>query len=172
MAGMPAVRRGDRGLAGQRLRVRAHAGVFVTRLPAPVTLADYLKKIAGRKTVLEQVRQKPDQDFPRAWSVVHNPIQDFGPMMLSLANDNRKFIALREGGILFDQYDRPDDPRAAFPGTIYEIAFNLPWQCVPTFGGGKELGHAASSRRMVADARDDRRRSFRLSIGRRPMLRP
>jgi hypothetical protein len=116
-----------------------HAGVFVTRLPAPVTLADYLKRIADKKTVLEQVRQKPDQDFTRAWSVVHNPVQDLGPMMLSLANDNRKFIALREGGILFDEFDRPDDPRAAFPGTIYEIAFNLPWRCLPTFGSGKDL---------------------------------
>ena len=90
-----------------------HANVFVTRQPAPVTLDEYLKKIAGQKTVLEQVRQKPDQDFPQAWSVVHNPIQDLGPMMISLANDNRKFIALREGGILFDEYDRPDDPRSS-----------------------------------------------------------
>jgi hypothetical protein len=116
-----------------------HADVFVTRLPAPVTLDEYVKKIAGRKTVLEQVREKPDQDFPHAWSVVHNPIQDLGPTMLSLANDNRKFIVLREGGVLFDQYDRPDDPRAAFPGTIYQIAFHLPWQCMPTFGSGKDL---------------------------------
>jgi hypothetical protein len=116
-----------------------HAGVFVTRLPAPVTLDEYVKKIADRKTVIEQVREKPDQDFPHAWSVVHNPIQDFGPTMISLANDNRKFIALREGGILFGQVDRPDDSREAFPGTIYQIAFSLPWHCQPVFGSGKDL---------------------------------
>ena len=116
-----------------------HARLFVTRLPAPITLADYLKKIVGQKTVLEQVRQKPDQDFTRAWSVVHNPVQDLGPMMLSLANDNRKFIALREGGILFDEYDRPDDPHVAYPGSIYEIAFNLPWRCSSSLGVGKDI---------------------------------
>lgn len=106
-----------------------HAGVFVTRLPVPVTLADYLKKIAGQKTVLQQVRDQPDQDFARAWSVVHNPIQDLGPMMLSLANDNRKFTVGREGTIWFDEYDRPDDPQGARPGTIYTLSFNLPWRC-------------------------------------------
>jgi hypothetical protein len=124
------------------------AGVFVTRLPAPVTLADYLKKIAKQRTVLEQVRQKPDQEFPHAWSVVHNPVQDFGPMMLSLANDNRKFVAPREGGIQFDQYDRPDDAKAAFPGTIYEIAFRLPWHVTPTFGSGR---NAKIERTLLAD---------------------
>ena len=108
-------------------------------MPAPVTVADYLKKIEGKKTVLEQVREKPDQDFSHAWSVVHNPIQDFGPMMISLANDNRKFIALREGGILFDEFDRPDNPRDADPGNIYQLDFRLRWRCVPTFGGGKDL---------------------------------
>jgi hypothetical protein len=125
-----------------------HAGLFVTRLPATVTLDGYLKKIAGRKTVLEQVREKPDQDFPHAWSVVHNPVQDFGPTMLSLANDNRKFIALREGGVLFGEVDRPDDSREAFPGTIYQIAFRLPWRCVPAFGSG---GGLAISRHLQGE---------------------
>jgi hypothetical protein len=116
-----------------------HAGVFVTRLPAPVTMTQYIQKIAGRKTVLEQVREKPDQDFPRAWSVVHNPVQDLGPTMLSLANDNRKFIVLREGWIQFGQVDQPDDSREAFPGTIYQIAFRLPWLCKPVFGSDRNL---------------------------------
>ena len=55
-----------------------HANVFVTREPAPITLDAYLKKIAGQKTVLDQVWQKPDQDFPTAWDAVHNPVQDLG----------------------------------------------------------------------------------------------
>ena len=116
-----------------------HANVFVTLEPAAVTPDDYLRKIATQKSVLEHVRQQPDQDFQRAWAVVHNPVQDLGPMMISLANDNRKFIALREGGILFDVYDRPDDPRAAFPGSIYELSFKLPWRLVPSFGSGRNL---------------------------------
>jgi hypothetical protein len=115
-----------------------HAGVFVTRVPAPITLDEYLKKIAGRKTVLEKVQQSPDQDFPRAWAAIHSPNQDLGPTMISLANDNRKFIVQREGAVLFNEYDRPDDPQGARPPSIFE-AFSTQWRCVPSFGRGKDL---------------------------------
>ncbi len=116
-----------------------HADLFVTRLPAPITAADYLKNIAGQQTVLEQVRSQPDQDFARAWSAVHNPVQNLGPTMISLANDNRKYIVGREGAIFFDLHDRPDDPRGARPGTIYQMSYSLPWTCSPVFGSGKDL---------------------------------
>ena len=115
-----------------------HAGVFVTRMPAPATLAGYLKKIAGRKTVLEQVQQRPDQDFPRAWAAIRSPNQDLGPTMISLANDNRKFIVRREGAVLFNEYDRPDDPQGARPLSIFD-AFRTQWRCVPSFGSDKNL---------------------------------
>jgi len=105
-----------------------HAGLFVTRLPAPVTLDQYLKKIASQSTVLEQVRKKPDQEFARAMAVVHNPIQDLGPMMLSLACDNRKFVVHREGTIVFDEYTASDDKPRDIPDQ---------WQLVPRFGSGK-----------------------------------
>lgn len=116
-----------------------HAGLFVTRLPAPITAADYLQKIDGQQTVLEQVRRQSDQDFARAWSAVHNPVQNLGPTMISLANDNRKYIVAREGAIFFDLHDRPDDPRGARPGTIYQMSYSLPWTCSPAFGSGKDL---------------------------------
>jgi hypothetical protein len=115
----------------------SHAGVFVTRMPAPVTLGAYLKTFSGRRTVLEQVQKKPDQDFPRAWAAIHNPNQDLGPTMISLANDNRKFIVRREGAVLFNEYDRPDDPQGARPPSIFE-AFDTRWRCVPSFGSGKD----------------------------------
>ncbi len=115
-----------------------HAGVFVTRMPAPVTLDGYLKKIAGRKTVLEQVQQRPDQDFSRAWAAIHSPNQDLGPTMISLANDNRKFVVRREGAVLFNEYDRPDDPQGARPPSIFD-AFSTQWRCVPSFGSGEDL---------------------------------
>jgi hypothetical protein len=114
-----------------------HAGVFVTRSPAPVTLENYLKKIADQKSVLQQVREKPDQDFARAWQVVHNPVQDYGPMMLSLANDNRKYTVGREGTIWFDQFDWQDYARGKRYGTIYEISFTQPWVCTSSFGVGQ-----------------------------------
>jgi len=105
-----------------------HAGLLVTRQPAPVTRDEYLKQIAGRKTVLEQVRQKPDQTFAHAMAVVHNPVQDLGPMMISLACDNRKFVAHREGTVVFDAYSRPDEGPVPIPKQ---------WQLVPRFGSGK-----------------------------------
>ncbi len=77
-----------------------HAGVFVTRVPQPVTLKEYLAETAGRKTVLQRVREMPDQTFAQAMEKTHNPIQDRGPMMLSLCCDNNKFTILDDGSML------------------------------------------------------------------------
>jgi hypothetical protein len=107
-----------------------HAGVFITRQPAVVTLDDYLKKISSRATVLARVRRKPDQDFARAMAVVHNPVQDLGPVMLSLACDNRKFVVHRNGAVVFDEHTRADQAPREIPDQ---------WQLVPQFGSGKEL---------------------------------
>jgi len=98
----------DDVLAGEGVYV-AHAGLFVTRDPAPIRLEDYLQKISGRSTVLQTVRQKSDQNFPQAMATTHNPIQDLGPMMLSLACDNRKFIAHRDGTVSFRAGGRTDE---------------------------------------------------------------
>ncbi|MBN2577817.1 MAG: NPCBM/NEW2 domain-containing protein [Pirellulales bacterium] len=111
-------------------------GLFVTRQPPPVTLAEYLNKIAGKKTVMEEVHEKPDQDFPHAWSVVHNPVQDLGPTMLSLACDNRKFIVDREGAVSFNEYDRSDDPQYVLANQ-WSVMNPVPWRLVPHFGQGK-----------------------------------
>ena len=77
------------------------AGLFVTVDPPQLTLPQYLQQIAGRKTVLERVRERPDQSFAEAMAKTHNPIQDLGPMVVSLACDNRKFVAERDGTIRF-----------------------------------------------------------------------
>ena len=75
-------------------------GLFVTREPASLTLADYKKKIAGRQTVLERVRVMPDQIFVAARQALINPPANTDPIMLSLACDNRKFVVERNGAIL------------------------------------------------------------------------
>ena len=116
-----------------------HAGVFVTRLPAPVTLADYSRGIQGKRTILQRVAQRPDHSFAQAVAKVHNPVQDLGPMMLSLACDNRKFVAEREGRVIFDLYDRPDDPPRDMPSQC---------QLVPRFGDGKNGKKLALSRHL------------------------
>lgn len=87
------------------------ANLFVTRVPAPKSKAAFMAGLAGRSSVLADVRRRPDQSFPQAWKVVHNPVQDLGPMLLSLACDNRKFEVAREGSVAFNTYDEPDEAK-------------------------------------------------------------
>jgi hypothetical protein len=76
-------------------------GIFVTRDPAPITLADYKRKIASRKTILQQVRELPDQTLAQAILRTHHDAQREGPVMLSLACDNTKFVVERDGTLRF-----------------------------------------------------------------------
>ena len=113
------------------------AGLFVTGNPPQTTLSQYLQQIAGKKTVLEQVRQQPDQSFAQAMAKTHNPIQNLGPMLISLACDNRKFVVNREGRIQFDLYDVPDgDYKTERFWELVDPKQTCP-QLVPQFGGGK-----------------------------------
>jgi hypothetical protein len=95
-------------------------GVFATRLPATVSLEEYRRKVARRKTVLERVRRMPDQTLDQAVQRVHRPEADHGPTMLSLPCHNRKFIMERGGVIQFGL--QPD---------------SYPYRFVPQFGSGK-----------------------------------
>jgi len=81
-------------------------GVYVALESAKENMAQYKRKIALKKTVLESVRVMKDQTFERAISKLHKPVQDLGPTILSLSCDNRKFIEYRDGSILFD--NNPD----------------------------------------------------------------
>ena len=116
------------------------AGLFVTVNPPRVTLAQYLQQIAGKKTVLEQVRSMPDQTFAQAMAKTHNPIQKNGPVLLSLGCDNRKLVVERDGVIRFDIYDSPDGnyPALVSPCEWWRQPTDKPYpQIVPKFGGGK-----------------------------------
>ncbi len=95
-------------------------GIFATRLPAPITLEEYHRKIARRKTILERVRRMPDQTLEQAVRRVHRPEADHGPTMLSLPCHNRKFIVERTGVIQFGP--QPDA---------------YPYRFAPQFGSGK-----------------------------------
>ena len=74
-------------------------GLFVAREPLPVTLTDYKQRIAGQKTILEQVRALPDQTLAQAMAKTHHEAQREGPVLLSLACDNTKFIVERDGTV-------------------------------------------------------------------------
>lgn len=119
-------------LANEAVYVPA-AGLFVTRDPAPVTLDEYLKKMVHRKTLRQQIEEMPDQTFEQAIEAVHVPIQDRGPMMLSLACDERKFVAEREGAIGFTLKEKPS---AVFDGQTRRGSRTFPYQLRPIFGDG------------------------------------
>ncbi len=116
------------------------AGLFVSLDPPPTTLGQYLHQIAGKKTVLQQVRSLPDQTFSQAMAKTHNPIQKNGPMLLSLACDNRKFVVERDGTIRFDLYDGPDGnyPALISPCEWWRQPTDKAYpQLAPKFGVGK-----------------------------------
>lgn len=109
------------------------AGLFVTTDPAKVTLAQYRQQIAGKKKVLQEVHEQPDNSMELAMSATHNPIQNNGPMLASLACDNRKFIVERNGVIHFRQFDAPD----TFLADGLTKPETPPLHLVPQFGDGK-----------------------------------
>lgn len=77
-------------------------GLFVARVPLPVTLADYQRSIAARRTILEEVRSMPDQTLAQAMARTHHEYQRAGPVLLSLACDNTKFDVASSGVIHFN----------------------------------------------------------------------
>lgn len=99
-------------------------GVFVTTDPN-LTLAKYKKKIANQKTILQRVNEMPDQTLKQAMEKTHNSVQENGPIMLSLACDNSKFIVDRSGTVQFGlTTDSPNDGK-------YTLML------IPQFGSGK-----------------------------------
>ncbi len=76
-------------------------GVFLCRADRPIMIAAYKAKIAGRQTILDQVRELPDQTLAQAMAKTHHNAQSEGPVMLSLACDNTKVVVERDGTVRF-----------------------------------------------------------------------
>lgn len=106
--------------------------LFATVEPDGPSFLNYLKQIEGKETILERVRKMPDQTFEQAMAKAHNPIQDNGPTMLSLACDNHKFVVEQDGSIRFAVPGAASNPAG---GDLRELT------CVlrPGFGT-KDLG--------------------------------
>lgn len=79
-----------------------HAGVLVSR-DSNLTIEDFKRRTARRKTVLQRVRQLPEQTFAQAMQKTHHKVQNNGPILLSLACDNRKFIVERDGTVRYNE---------------------------------------------------------------------
>jgi hypothetical protein len=77
------------------------AGLLVCRADQPVTLAEYRRRIEGRRTILQRVRAQPEQTLAQALARTHHAAQNEGPVLLSLACDNAKYILDRDGTLHF-----------------------------------------------------------------------
>ncbi|HRT10051.1 MAG TPA: NPCBM/NEW2 domain-containing protein [Candidatus Paceibacterota bacterium] len=83
-------------------------GLFVAVQPAggpALRLAEYKRRIAGRQSILPQVRQLPDQSLDQAMARTHHEAQRAGPVMLSLSCDNTKYVVDRDGELRFHPGD-------------------------------------------------------------------
>ncbi|MBI4584362.1 MAG: NPCBM/NEW2 domain-containing protein [Planctomycetes bacterium] len=103
-------------------------GLFAACDPPPVTLDDYKKKIAGQKTILERVRELPDQTLEQAMARTHHEAQREGPVLLSLAAGSAKFVVERTGAVQFQ-------PAPSAGGDWFASAAELR----PRLGSGKNL---------------------------------
>ena len=109
-------------------------GFFVTHDRSGKDLEGYKKEILGRKTILQRVREMPDQSFPRAMAKVHRKVQNNGPTMLSLACDNNKFVVQKNGSVLYrkdPEIGLDEDRRVVTqePALLVEM--------IPQYGSGK-----------------------------------
>ncbi len=122
------------GVAIEDLRTQACVyvpdfGVSVARSPAAFSLGDYRERIAGKKTVLQQVRELPDQTMRQAMAETHHDAQKQGPVLLSLSCDNLKYVLDRDGTLHFPDRLEPELEWFANAGELH-----------PTFGTGKTTG--------------------------------
>jgi len=106
-------------------------GLFVTPADSELTIAKYHGQIEGRKSVLQRVRQMPDQSFGQAMEKIHYETSDKGPIMLSLACGNDKFIVAESGRIDYFAELKVDheQPRYMTRQNVLKIK--------PVFGFGK-----------------------------------
>ncbi len=104
-------------------------GLFVSLDEMNRDAAGYLASVREKKTVLQRVREMPDQTFAQAIEHVHNPKQNLQPMLLSLACDNHKFVVHRDGTILFS-----DGPDQADLFRVHQLQY--PREMRPRFGSG------------------------------------
>jgi len=88
-------------------------GLFVATDPPAPDLDQYIAAIASKQTVLQRVRELPDQTFEGALRSVHHDVQNNGPTLLSLACENRKRVVQRDGTIELNLHSDPGDSSGA-----------------------------------------------------------
>lgn len=153
----------DDVLAGGGVYVKDF-GLFAARADAGVTLEEYKKSVAGKKTILQRVAQMPEQTFSQADRRVHRAGADLGPTLLSLACDNHKFLVGRDGAVNFRSVQAAN--LSAVQTHTYQ---KYPYQIRPRFGfsGSPDIIRTLQSGRLpivVTDFKDSgivyRQRTF------------
>ncbi len=76
-------------------------GVAAARRSVSISLAGYQREIEPKISILQQVRALPDQTMEQALAKTHHEPQREGPVLLSLACDNLKFVLDRDGTLHF-----------------------------------------------------------------------
>jgi hypothetical protein len=99
-------------------------GVSVSVASASETLPEYLSRHRGSRTILERVRAMPDQTREGAFASSHDPQQNHGPTMFSLASANEKFVEGEDGTVAFRPGHRRDDPPFP-PDQVAELTCEL-----------------------------------------------
>lgn len=100
------------------------AGVLVEKEPARIGLEQYKASIADRRTILEKVRHRPDQEFEKAVDTLYIPKQDRSPTLISLGWDDRKVVVERSGMIGYG------------PMYLDYVQFRNRYRVIPQFGSG------------------------------------
>ncbi|MFI5386657.1 MAG: NPCBM/NEW2 domain-containing protein [Fimbriimonadales bacterium] len=85
-------------LAGNGVYLRDE-GIYVARSTPGNSLKAYKKLIAGRKTILQRVREMPDQTFAQAMKKTYREVHFGGPTLLSLGSDNWKWLVEPDGSV-------------------------------------------------------------------------
>ncbi|HPS54906.1 MAG TPA: hypothetical protein PLP05_04855, partial [Sedimentisphaerales bacterium] len=111
-------------------------GLYI-RTAEGAELSDFKASISGNKTILEQVREMPDQYFENVIGKTHSNVTNGGPVMLSLACNNNKFIVRQDGSIrYFRNLEAPVSSRKSERGHYDEFRKDI-FEVTPYFGSLK-----------------------------------
>jgi len=100
----------------------AEAGLWVTDGAQPLPFEEYLRGREGRRTILAEVRARPDASLAAAMDRLHDPRQDRGPTLLSLPSHNGKFVVERDGTVRWDDRAEVVDCVDRVPSEGYRCA--------------------------------------------------
>lgn len=83
-------------------------GVLISVGDKPANLVEVKKSIATKKTILERVRQMPDQTFAQAMEKTFREDHNYAPLLLALGESNWKWFVEVNGSMNWKPAPEPD----------------------------------------------------------------